>query len=366
MRRWLFLLWLAVLLAPAAGLVGPPDRTSAGESRALAQPPAMPSTLEAWRALPEAVDNFVRDQFGLRAELVRANASLRGSLNDDDEANVLEGRNGFLLVREGLAQSMGFDISPSLARRDGALVCEMQRRFERERVSFIYAIAPSPTTIYPEAAPERMGRPSAPTNYDLMIAAAAACGANVLDLRPPLRAQRHAHLLYRRTDTHWTPRGALIAYNTIAARLQRPELQIDTNRIPWRIEQRPGDLARIMGAGDAAREPVDTPDLSQLNSAAAIERTLPTPIEYQAMSTRIRDYPREGPSVLVIGDSFAYLFFPDYLAPFARRVSFIHHQRCAFDWRDVQQAAPDIVIFIPTERYVLCVDGARPAHFDRE
>ncbi len=368
MRRWLFLLWLGLLLVPAAGLLGPPERSSSREGRALAQHPLLPSSTEAWLALPKQTDDFVRDQFGYRDAMMRANATIRESLNDEagPDSLVVTGRDGFLLLRQGLTQSMGIDVSPERARRDGSLICEMHRRLEREHIRFLYTIAPSPTTIYPEAAPETMGTPASPTNYDLLMAAARACGADAFDLRPVLRARRNVGLLYHRTDTHWTARGALIAFNAVAAHLQHPEFQIDGNRRAWREGRHLGDLTRLMGAADGQRERVESPDLRSLDTAASAETTLPTPANLANMSTIIRDYPREGLSVLVIGDSFAHRYFPKYLAPVARRVTFMHHQACGFDWRNVQQAAPDIVIFIPTERYALCSGGSRPANFDSE
>lgn len=364
MRRWLFLLWIGILLVPALGLLGPHERSSAREARLLAQPPAPPLSLAALLDLPRQADAFVRDQFGFRPQIVRASAALRESLNDEaaGSGNFLRGRDGFLLLREGLSESLGFTTSPEAAAQSGALACEVQRRSVQSGARFLYTIAPSPTTIYPEVAPDGMGPPIAPTDYDLVLQAARACGAEVLDLRAPLRARREAALLYRRTDTHWTPRGAVIAFNSIVSRLDHPELRVDSRLFRWRTREVLGDMTRIAGALEADAEMVETPELRRRDHIEPTETPLPQPDP--TVAGFVRDYPRDGLSVLLIGDSFTHAFFPNYLAPVARRVTFIHHQRCGFDWREVERAQADIVLFMPTERFALCEDGARPAHFD--
>ena len=364
MRRWLFFAWFAVLLAPAAGLLGPWEPSSVRESRILGQPPHAPGTLEEGLALPRETDAFVRDQFAGRDLMIRINASIRRRLNDEPAAAspVVEGDNGFLLLREGLAQSIGVELSPVEAQFSGALVCEIQRRVEERGAKFLYAIPPSPAEIYPDITPDWMGEPAARTDYDLLMEAARECGAHTLDLRPVLRAERDRRQLYRRTDTHWTERGALLAYDAVMAAAGHSELAVDGDQILWRRTTRLGDLRRMRDAEDTRREAMETPLLNA--TLAPVEQRLPTPPDYMDHQTFIRDYPREGVSVLIIGDSFTGDFFSRYLAPTARRVGFTHHRRCGFDWRDVERADADVVLFLPTERMAICPIGARPLNFD--
>lgn len=363
MRRWLFFVWLALLLVPAAGLIGPFETAAPREARLLAQAPAFPTTLQQALALPRDIDAFVRDQFGFRDEMMRGNARIRGSLDDKPTATspVINGRDNFLLFREGLLLSMGAETSPERVARTSALYCEMRQRLARQNIRFIFAIPPSPTTIYPEAAPEWLS-PRPRTDYDALIEAVRACGAEAVDLRLPLRAQRKAHMLYRRTDTHWTPRGAMIAYNTVMRALGLDEMRLPLRELHWSRARRPGDLVRMSGAVEDRLEVVEEPDLAAITTLQPTELHLdPTGADPDRY---IRDYPREGLSVLVIGDSFTALYFPDFLAPFARRVSFVHHRQCNFDWGDVARAAPDVVILAPTERNAACPVEHGPAHFD--
>ncbi|MDX2277591.1 MAG: hypothetical protein NW206_19245 [Hyphomonadaceae bacterium] len=366
MRRWLILLWLALLLIPAAGLFGAHERSSAQENRVLAQPPALPSTLEAWLELPRATDAFVRDQFGLRAKMIRANNRIRKSLGETSPVTqVVVGREGFLLLREGLSISFGQEVNPDQVARTATLVCEMRRRLAARNVRFVYTVAPATTTIYPEAAPEWLGEPQAPMNYDLLMREVRACGVNTLDLRPVLLAEKAQHRVYRLTDTHWSQRGALTAFNAIVTELDRPDLYLDPAHLQWRVREfTEGDLTRMSGAVDVPPEAVEIIVFPSTQPVSQV--MLPTPNSLANMQSYVRDYGREGASVLIIGDSFAAGFFPSYLAQTARRVSFTHHRRCEFDWSIVDRAAPDVVIFMPTERAATCPLRAWPQTFPRE
>jgi alginate O-acetyltransferase complex protein AlgJ len=363
MRRWLILLWIAVLIVPGLDLFAKADQRSLSEGRLLAQPPALPDSLEDVAAFPRATDAFIRDQFGYRRKMIATNTSIRRFLGEEStRETVVRGRDDFLLLREGLTRSFGIEKSRRRADHTAGLVCAIQQRLAARNVQFIYAVAPSPTTIYPEVAPEWLGAPQTPTNYDLVLAAVQRCHGDALDLRPVLLAQKGAYQLYRRTDTHWTPRAAIMAYNAIVARLDRPELALASNQVSWITQRAVGDLVRISGDFSAPREIVESPVIE--SPAATHQQVLPTRTDDEGAQTYLRDYAHDGPSVLIIGDSYAGSFFPQYLARVSRRVSFIYHRHCRFNWRHVEEAAPDIVIFMPAERHVACAVGLEPENFE--
>ena len=72
----------------------------------------------------------------------------------------------------------------------------------------------------------------------------------------------------------------------------------------------------------------------------------------------------DGPTVLVIGDSFTADLFPPLLAGFAGRVVWVHNDLCQFDWRIVDVARADYVLLLPAERNAYC-NGDRPRGFPR-
>jgi hypothetical protein len=46
----------------------------------------------------------------------------------------------------------------------------------------------------------------------------------------------------------------------------------------------------------------------------------------------------------------------------AGRLIWTHHRQCGFDWSLLTSYKPDIVIFAPTERYILCAQGRSPGN----
>ena len=63
---------------------------------------------------------------------------------------------------------------------------------------------------------------------------------------------------------------------------------------------------------------------------------------------------------MVFGDSFTRAHFRELLMQHAGRLVWTHHRQCGFDWSLLETYKPDIVIFAPTERYVLCAENRVP------
>jgi len=72
---------------------------------------------------------------------------------------------------------------------------------------------------------------------------------------------------------------------------------------------------------------------------------------------------KEGPTIMVIGDSFTASYFPAMLSLHAGRAIWVHHHQCAFDWKLIDRFHPDEVWWTPTERFLVCDLGAHPLDF---
>ena len=143
-----------------------------------------------------------------------------------------------------------------------AFACDLAGRLRAMRSRLVVSIAPSPADIYPEDAPDLALPVYKPTNYDLIMAGLRGCGISAVDLRPPLRAEKDLGQLYRRTDTHWTALGALIAYNRIVAAMGRPDFAIPLASVRWTSATLlDGDLPRYAGRSPIP-ETVMSPDIS--------------------------------------------------------------------------------------------------------
>ena len=70
-----------------------------------------------------------------------------------------------------------------------------------------------------------------------------------------------------------------------------------------------------------------------------------------------------GPTILVLGNSFTYRYFPPMLSQHAGQVVWLYYRHCAFDWKMIERYRPDEVWWMPTERGLYCEPGARPLDF---
>jgi alginate O-acetyltransferase complex protein AlgJ len=105
-------------------------------------------------------------------------------------------------------------VRPKAVEVYGALLCRLHDQLAARSVPMVFAMAPSPAVIYPEDLPNWVPR-GAPSEADLLLARTRACGVTAVDLRPALIAAKPGGSIYYHHDTHWTPKGALIAYNTL-------------------------------------------------------------------------------------------------------------------------------------------------------
>jgi uncharacterized protein (DUF2249 family) len=357
-RRWFGLVLIAVLAIPALSMPFTPLRTwSPTENRNLAPTPAMPRTFAEWRVAPRALDAFLADHFGFRKSLLKDGERMQRRMGVIRPL-VAEGRDGRLFLNEGLLRSTGQEVRAEEAADYAAFVCDAARRLAAKGMAAAFAIAPSPAAIYPETAPPWALPAKTPTQYDLTLDAVRGCGVATADLRPALWAAKPSGLLYWRTDSHWTQRGAMAAFNPLTMAMGRPAWRLDAATADWRRRQESGDLPRMAGLPprpewvEVARQ-INLPPGTKVMPIAGFDRPA-------GDSPHMIDTGRSGETVMIIGDSYAEHYTALYMAQFAGRVAWVHHQKCKFDWRIIDAVKPDRVLIMPVDRFAFCEDGARP------
>jgi alginate O-acetyltransferase complex protein AlgJ len=361
-RRLLGVLILTMIAIP--GLCIPFQRAriySAAEYRKLAASPGWPQT-RTWAGWPKSVDRYLGDHFAFREALVKIGNRTFGRVTGAPPS-VLEGGHDRLFLFEGLLASTGHEVDTDAARDYASFACDLTDRLRAMGSRLVVSIAPSPADIYPEDAPDLAVPVYKPTNYDLIMAGLRGCHAAAVDLRPPLRAAKDLGQLYRRTDTHWTALGALIAYNRVVAAMGRPDFAIPPAGVRWTSATLlDGDLPRYAGRSPIP-ETVMSPDILQLPESAR-HTTLSgfhAKLEPSSISSSV-----SGPTVLIIGDSFTAFYFPAYFAHFVSRVVWMHQEDCRFDWNVVASVKPDVVLLMPTERFARCPEQSRPVNYVSE
>jgi hypothetical protein len=352
-RRYWGLLWLAVLAVPLLVQVLQPAATSSPEeARILSAAPAWPRTVRDWFALPRQLDRFLADHFGLRTEMVRAHARLRYAAELPSDLRVIIGRDNWLFLNgDGtIEQATGKVLREAEIARFADRAAALRAQLAGKGARLLLAIPPNGPTVNRARLPAWAAEAPLVTEYDLMMRALSARGVDAVDLRAPLLAAGPP--VYRRTDTHWNRFGALVGYNAVVGALGKPDWRIDPARVLRAfVPVEGGDLARLLAlSGDLADEDAEI-DLAPYGAQPVTIAPFETQFE---SGGDLIETGREGPTVLVIGDSFTRGFWQDYFALHARRYVWMHHEQCGFKQSAIDAAKPDIVILAPTERQMFC------------
>jgi hypothetical protein len=352
-RRYWSLLCFALLSVPlAVQLLQPAAPASDEEARVLSAAPAWPRTTREWLALPRQLDRFFGDHFGLRTEMVRAHSRLRYAADLPSDLRVIIGRDSWLFLNgDGtIEQSTGKVLREAEIARFADRAAALRARLAGKGARFLVAIPPNGSTINRTRLPAWAAAAPQVTEYDLMMRALRARGVDVVDLRPPLFAASAP--AYRRTDTHWNRYGALIAYNAVVGALGRSDWIIEPARVlRGFVPVAGGDLARLLALSRDLDDEDAEIDLAPYGAQPVEVRPFETQFE---SGGDLIETGRDGPTIVVIGDSFTRGFWQDYFAVHAKRYVWMHHEQCGFKESVVETEKPDIVILAPVERQMFC------------
>jgi alginate O-acetyltransferase complex protein AlgJ len=359
-RRSLVLIAAVVLAAPLllTVLSGKGESISEEERRALTPLPGLPRTVRDWDHFPRNLDAYLRDHFVPRGAMILAHAVLAHGLFDlshwvlaDGNDDVLIGPQGRMFYRGNamIEQSAGLIVRSDAVLETADVVRDVASALASRGIRFVFAVVPNSATIYPEDLPPWARNTGLPTETDTLLRDLSARHVLTVDLRAALMAAKADGLLYMKHDSHWTPDGSRVGFNALVEALGRPQWQIPATALGAPQITRGGDLARMLGVGDAVSEwvrPLTLPAGEvDASSASLLVSTMPG---------------GQGPTVLVLGDSFTRDFFATLITANARRFVWVNHQACGFDWHWIDRFRPDEVWWIPTERLELCAPGVRP------
>lgn len=356
-RRYWVLLTFALLIVPfAAGVLAPAGDSVLTAERRVAAPFPVPVSAADWLALPRKLDSFLADHFGLRHHMIRGQAVIANRWLAGSNARVLKGRDGWLFYKGDymIEQSAGLLVREARVNETADFIASMQSVLSAQGIKFIFAAPPNAATVHPEKLPDWARNRGWRTEYDLMLAALAVRRVPAIDLRPLLIAARSRGAVYRQHDTHWSDRGALAGFNAIAEAIGHTDWGISEQEALKAPAETPGgDLADMLGLGSSVKESVEEFALPRRPEEPFTQELFPT---FQATG----DSGTGGP-IMVIGDSFTMHFFPPMVLRHVGRIFWTHHKQCGFDWKWIEKFQPREIWWVPTERYILCVQ--RPINF---
>ncbi len=187
-----------------------------------------------------------------RTTLIAAANSPRYLLLRSGGDQVRVGRDSWLFFTDELR--FHADANSHLAAR-ADLLGAAASALEHNGVKLVVALVPDKARIYPQHLPAGNVPDYNRSRYQDMLSALQARNVHVVDLLKPLARAAANGEVYYRSDTHWNQAGAQIAAEAIAAEVRR--LNVDLGATAFATEtsaaatERPGDLIRLMGLGNA-------------------------------------------------------------------------------------------------------------------
>ena len=343
-RRFFAVAAFLLLAAPlVAGLAYPDGAASIlMEGRTPAPVPRAPVESADWFELPKKIDAYLQDHIGLRQALLHAHRELSKPLFGSYKVLIGRGGRMFYLGNEMVTQSAGLVMRDQAVAQTTDFLARMNDELRARGIRFLVAPPPNASSVYTDDLPLRARNAGRPTEYDLLMSNLAAKGVTAVDLRPVLKAARPSGSLFYMHDSHWSFRGALMAYNAIVEADAHPDWRIDPHSALAPAVRKGGDMANILGLADKISE--NTENLTFPGS-----RKIPLPD-----NDFIETFDRPGPKILILGDSLTLDFFPPMLLQHVGSAIWVHHEYCGFDWRVIDQIRPDEVWWMPGERIFLC------------
>lgn len=328
--------------------------------------PTRASLVKRLTATANAAKATFRERFGYSATLPFIRAWIDLQFSTSSTTNVFFGAKGQLFYNlEGATeQSAGRILRVGSVERFVDMADTINRLAIGMGAKFLVALPPNAQSVVLDVVPA-WARANKATEYDLALALLRERNIQAVDLRDQLRG---AGMTYRRTDTHWNQLGALLAFNATMSAAGHPEWAIDPATALGPVGPVPGgDLARMLAL-----------------QHYLIDENYPLSLPDQHLDWRPRDLVRSaafmnvfnsyvlerkltGERVLLLGNSFTqHLWEPMMRNTGAARIGWMHHALCRFDWRDVENFEPTLLILAPVEREIPCPPDAWPIGLPRK
>lgn len=282
-------------------------------------------------------------------------ASWTVETEDRESEKVMFGREGWLYLRRDTNDSLGQHTGR--VRFEPGQLAEWRtvlegRIRESERFGAVWScvVAPDKESVYPEFLPEKIV-PAERRPVHEFLDVAAEVEAPVIYPLDDLVAAKGDFDVYPKTDTHWNYRGAYVAYLAFCAGVRRQGLELEVvgeGDVSWVDGQTEGDLGSkvrpepIVGAtiGPVLKE--NRAHLVSDNEVTNHGRVL------------CFEQEQPGPRCVVFGESFTPFMLPILKETFQRLV-FVHTSM--FATGILEQERPDVILSLPTERFLIRVPG---------
>lgn len=322
-----------------------------------------PKTRKA-RVFPAAFTDFYTDHFSFRSEMIADLSALRffAFRLPARQDKVLIGNHGWLYYFDGgdVETVRHYPLLSKTEIQNWAKCLQDRTNWLNKRhIKFLFVLAPSKCTIYPEYLPDEYSALNTTSRADQLCAYLKEhTSVNFLDLRTTMNenkkiAEENKTFLYFKTDSHWNDFGACLAYGAITANLNRlfPNLhRLNVKDISLEREANyHGDLIGPLGFNLETEDHYTPVSLKQ--SSWSLSNNPEPPKKF---GTQFADFattfPNPNlPTAYVIRDSFTTALQP-FLSHSFKRAYFHWSGNFDFPIQTIEKEKPDVVVMEMVER----------------
>jgi alginate O-acetyltransferase complex protein AlgJ len=358
LNEWLVIvLFGAILLTPFVTQLIGFSTDSTAENRVLAPLPKVNSLREI-KFLPKMSENYVNDRFGLRQQLVHFNSLMRYRLGLSSSKEVVVGKDGWLFYTADklMEQHTGADIFTPVELDNWVKQMEANRDWlARRGIAFYVMIAPDKNTIYPEKLPDYPR--GTVTRIDQLEARLRSSDLEFIDPRDQLyRVKAAGEMVYTPGDTHWSERGAFVAYQMLMDRVVKRFPTVVPLELPdFNVSHgtpAASDMAVYLALEDDLKYTV-----ARLTPKWKSHQTAPQATTFRPgwgwRVTENKNDLNDRPRLLIFGDSFTdYVLGPTMLYETFRDPVWTHNNGGTLNLNLVREVKPDVVLVQFAERYL--------------
>lgn len=302
------------------------------------------------KAFTHSFSKKVNDNFPFAEELFSTNSwiNYRHFNSSIKNQQVILGKEGWLFYRDEnvLKQYTPYnqlsEIELQLIKQN---LIERKEYFDSLNISYMIAIVPNKHSVYDEYLPNWAQAHLFKSRIGDVTSILQKITIPHVDLTSDLRAKK-AENLYKKTDTHWNDKGALVGYQAIFDMLIKnsPDLPLYSQTLESEITIRDsvehgGDLARLLGLKSFIWE--KSPHL-QFPRNEVEKKQHDSYEEYQNKNGN-------GLSIFIFRDSFTSAMRPFFKNDFTRTFLRWDHQ---INRSYIENEHPDLVLHVITERYL--------------
>lgn len=226
-QRILIVIFFIIVFIPCSAMIlGEKTHISVVEKRALAEFPSVPESYSQVQLFFPEMEQYLDDHFGFREWMIyRYQREVRKRF--DNASNVTEVIKGvdnwyFFTGNDMLEDFTGRNLLSDEDLNEWVQSYREKKKWlEDKGIRYLFVVAPNKMSIYskfvgdPWVDNQGLGRLT-----QISRQLSDSDNSTLLDLTPSLRNMNHLDTLYFKSDTHWTPYGAFLAYQVIAEKIE--------------------------------------------------------------------------------------------------------------------------------------------------